>query len=73
MPRATRLAVYERDQGVCQLCHGQVDMQAPPGSLMAPTVDHIVPQSWTLVPDHSEANLRLAHMICNAKRGAAAA
>jgi len=32
---------------------------------MGPTLDHIVPVSHQLFPDHSVSNLQLAHRICN--------
>lgn len=35
----------------------------------AASLDHIVPQSATDAPDHSPANLRLAHRWCNLVRG----
>lgn len=69
VPRAIRTYVYKRDRNTCQLCRRPVDMTLPHQHPMSATLDHIVCQSWTLVPDHSPANLRLAHMICNAQRG----
>lgn len=68
VPRATRLAVYLRDGGVCQLCFGPVDMTLDTNHRLGATVDHIVCQSWTEEPDHSAENLRLAHRICNSLR-----
>lgn len=68
VPLGVRVAVYIRDDGVCQLCGGAVAFDAEFGPLSA-TLDHIVPQSHQIVPDHSESNLRLAHMICNSIRG----
>lgn len=67
-----RLAIYERDGWVCQLCQESVDpdlMTTDPMNDWAPSLDHIEPQSWALIPDHSPANLRLAHRWCNAVRG----
>lgn len=61
--------IRERDNWTCQLCKEPVPRDAKPGSYLYPTLDHIVPQSVHLVPDHSDGNLRLAHMICNARRG----
>lgn len=49
-----------RDQGVCWICLGTV----------APTevsVDHVLPLS--LGGEHSYANVRLAHTLCNVRRG----
>lgn len=67
-----RLAIYERDGWTCQLCMEPVDrdlMSTDPINDWAPSLDHIECQSWALVPDHSDANLRLAHRWCNAVRG----
>ena len=67
--RAVRLAIYERDEWTCQLCAEPVDPNLPVNDRMSPTLDHIECQSWSLIPDHSERNLRLAHRACNASRG----
>ena len=67
--RRQRLALYERDAWTCQLCHLAVDPLLPPSHPWAATLDHIECQSWTLIPDHSPSNLRLAHRMCNSLRG----
>lgn len=64
-----RQAIYERDNWTCQLCYEPVDPAADPLSDWFPSLDHIVPQSHMLVPDHSPDNLRTAHRWCNAVRG----
>jgi hypothetical protein len=69
----TRLSIYKRDKFICQLCNSLVDTSLHYHDRMSATLDHIIPQSWMLIPDHSEANLRLAHRSCNASRGADAA
>ena len=66
--RRRRLAIYARDGWVCQLCFDPVDPTLSPSDAWAATLDHIVPQSHMLIPDHSEANLRLAHRWCNSLR-----
>lgn len=63
-----RHAIYERDNWTCQLCMKPVDKTLPALDRMAATLDHIECQSWVLVPDHSDQNLRLAHRSCNSKR-----
>lgn len=68
-----RAAIYERDGWVCQLCGKPVDRALDPTDRWAATLDHIECQSWTLVPDHSPSNLRLAHRMCNSVRGDRAA
>lgn len=65
-----RQKIYERDEWECQLCGVAVDPAVPTQDRMGATLDHVIPQSWQLIPDHSEQNLRLAHRICNSIRGA---
>lgn len=67
--RADRLAIYERDDWICQLCRLPVDPDLHPLDRMAATLDHIEPQSWALIPDHLPRNLQLAHRVCNTLRG----
>ncbi len=68
--RRRRLAIYERDDWTCQLCLEPVDRESDPLDGRYPSLDHIVPQSLTLMPDHSTLNLRTAHRACNTARGA---
>lgn len=67
--RQRRLALYERDGWTCQLCGEPVDRLLPATDMWAASLDHIECQSWALVPDHSDANLRLVHRMCNSVRG----
>lgn len=69
IPPADRQQIYARDGFICQLCKGPVDMALGPSDHWGATLDHVVPQSHQLVPDHSPANLRLAHRYCNSIRG----
>lgn len=64
-----RRAIYERDGWICQICFEPVSRTLKNGRL-APSLDHIIPRSAMLIPDHSPSNLRTAHMACNASRGA---
>lgn len=66
--RKQRLAIYERDGWVCQICGDRVDRGADTQSQMAASLDHIEPRSWALIPDDRPSNLRLAHRICNSTR-----
>lgn len=69
VPATVRAAIYERDRWTCQLCFEPVDPDLGPSDAWAATLDHIVCQSWGEEPDHSPANLRLAHRWCNSVRG----
>lgn len=66
--RRHRLVVYERDGGTCMICGDPCDMASVVPDNWAPTLDHIIPRSHG-GPDTLE-NLRLAHFICNSRRGA---
>lgn len=63
-----RLAVFERDGWLCQLCMEPVDRDAAPNGDRYPSLDHIVPQSKG--GTHLASNLRTAHRWCNSVRGA---
>jgi 5-methylcytosine-specific restriction endonuclease McrA len=58
--------VYYRDGGTCWLCWLQVPRVV--GDPLSPSLDHVVPLSKG--GEHSYANVRLAHSICNARKGA---
>lgn len=67
--------LYERDRGVCYLC-GEVcdwdDKEERDGTIICgnryPSIDHVVPLSRG--GEHSWQNVRLAHRICNTRKGA---
>lgn len=69
VPPRIRLAIYERDRWTCQLCSEPVDPALSSSDEWGATLDHVECQSWTLIPDHSPNNLRLAHRWCNSVRG----
>ena len=58
--KVDRLAIYERDGGICQLCDESVARDKF-------DLDHIVPISKG--GPHMPSNVRLAHRSCNARRG----
>jgi len=64
-----RLAIYERDDWICQLCMEPVDPALPHHDNWSATLDHIRCRSWDEEPDHTPENLRLAHRWCNSVRG----
>ena len=65
---SARVAIYERDNGVCQICFDAVDFGAEYMDSLAPTLDHILPRA--LGGGDEPLNLRLAHRFCNCSRGA---
>lgn len=69
IPRSRRTAIFERDKWECQICNTPVDKDAHPSNDWYPSLDHIIPRSTQLVPDHSDENLRCAHRVCNSMRG----
>lgn len=57
----------ERDGAVCQICGGDIDMNARRrDSVMAPSIDHVIPRS--LGGGHEASNLQLAHLLCNVRK-----
>jgi len=58
-----------RDGWQCQLCSYPVSPDEHYLSDYAASLDHIIPQSQQLLPDHSPRNLRLVHRWCNSSRG----
>lgn len=70
IPAKIRKLIYQRDNFVCQICHRPVDLSLPHNHPLQATLDHIECQSWALIPDNSQRNLRLAHRACNSRRGA---
>jgi len=59
--------IYLRDGWKCQICGVAVDKRAKVPHPKAPTMDHIMPVSKGGA--HTRQNLRLAHFLCNSKRG----
>jgi len=66
--------LYERDRGICYLC-GEVcdwdDKEERGGVIICgnlyPSIDHVIPLSRG--GDHSWQNVKLAHRICNTRKG----
>jgi 5-methylcytosine-specific restriction endonuclease McrA len=58
--------LFERDEGICQLCLEPVDWYLRERDPLSQSIDHIVPIS--LGGEHSYANTQLAHLICNIRK-----
>lgn len=68
------LELFYRDEGICHICGGMCDFddyEYKDGYFVAgnsyPSVDHIKPISKGGA--HEWGNVKLAHRVCNAKRG----
>lgn len=65
--RKVRLAIYEADEWLCQLCESPVRLDVDVNHPRYPTLDHIQPRALGGSDDPS--NLRLACRQCNTLRG----
>ncbi len=65
--RVDRLAIFERDGWVCQLCGEAVDPAREFPDPLSPSLDHVIPldRGGAHVPE----NCQLAHFGCNASKG----
>lgn len=59
--------IFERDEWQCGICVEAVDKSLKYPDPRSPSLDHIIPLSFD--GDHTRANVRLAHLICNIRRG----
>jgi len=60
--------IARRDRYRCQLCHRTVDMSVSWPHPESPTIDHVVPLADG--GDDTRANVQLAHLGCNSRKGA---
>jgi 5-methylcytosine-specific restriction endonuclease McrA len=60
--------IWERDQGICWLCETSIDVDLSWPHPMSQSLDHVVPLAKG--GDHSRANVALAHLVCNLRKGA---
>lgn len=70
-PGAERFApaeIFDRDGWLCWLCSEDVPRDAKWPDPLSPSLDHVVPLSRR--GTHTRANVRLAHLVCNIRRGA---
>lgn len=63
-----RQHIFTRDRGRCHLCGDRVLMTAHAPHPLAPTLDHVIPISVD-GGTHEPANVRLAHFVCNSRKG----
>jgi 5-methylcytosine-specific restriction endonuclease McrA len=56
----THAEIAERDHWTCHLCGGEVTREDW-------SIDHLVPLSFG--GDHTRLNVKIAHTVCNARRG----
>jgi len=59
--------IAERDDWTCWICKIRIDPDVPSTNRMGATIDHVIPISKGGTNDHE--NLKLAHWICNVRRG----
>ena len=59
--------IIERDGNMCHLCNAEIDLTLARNSRFGATIDHVIPVSKGGA-DTLE-NMRLAHWICNIKKG----
>ena len=67
--------LIERDDGVCHICGGKIDKEDysyKDGYRVTgrsyPSIDHVIPIA--MGGTHTWNNVKLAHMVCNAQKGA---
>lgn len=61
------LVIAKRDKYKCHICRKRVNMDLENTNKYSKTMDHLIPVS--LGGDHTYANIRLAHRICNSRKG----
>jgi 5-methylcytosine-specific restriction endonuclease McrA len=64
----TRTEIGDRDDWTCGICGLPVDKTLRFPDRQSPSLDHVIPLS--LGGHHTQANSRIAHWICNVRRGA---
>ena len=65
--RIDRVAIYERDEWVCQLCMEPINRTLRWPDPMCASLDHVVPVS--MGGDNSAENLQASHFRCNRSKG----
>ena len=60
------IEVFKRDGWMCWLCNQPIDRSQQWPEPLSPTIDHVIP--ITRGGEHTMANVRCAHAICNNKK-----
>jgi hypothetical protein len=60
--------IYQRDKGICHICGSRVHKKFNRKDKLSGTMDHLIPLSRG--GSHIYENVKLAHWICNIRRGA---
>lgn len=63
-----RFKVYERDGWRCHLCGKPTSREEQVPHPLAPTLDHVIPLAAG--GTHEPSNVKTAHFLCNARKGA---
>jgi 5-methylcytosine-specific restriction endonuclease McrA len=64
----SRRSIFERDGWRCGVCHRAVDSTLRAPHPLSASLDHIIPLAAG--GHHIEANVQLAHFLCNSRKGA---
>ena len=67
LKRVPRVAIYERDQWICQLCDKPIDRELRYPDPMCASIDHVIPVS--MGGTNSAENLQASHYLCNTSVG----
>ncbi len=67
LKKVPRVAIYERDQWICQLCDKPIDRELRYPDPMCASIDHVVPIS--MGGSNSAENLQATHHLCNTSAG----
>lgn len=60
--------IYQRDRGICGLCHRRVSLKYKPNHPKSATIDHIIPVHPSKGGRHTRDNVQLAHFGCNSSK-----
>ena len=67
MEKFSPLKIFMRDGWKCQICGGKINREVKAPHPMSGSIDHIIPLAKG--GQHTKANVRCAHFICNSRKG----